>query len=131
MDFRATSSAAPAGTFDTLLSRRRQTRRLLVFSCAALAAAAADALVALGFGLFQGDHQSPPHAQIPAAHAAAYFSPFVRDHLISGGVLSITCYVKTPRRWWLLLRAQRIRWLNCPDRFNRRARDEILRLDYG
>jgi hypothetical protein len=60
-----------AGTFDTLLLRRRQTRQddFWFFSCAALAAAA-DALVTLGFGLFQGD-QSPPHAQIPAAHAAA------------------------------------------------------------
>jgi hypothetical protein len=55
--------------YTALAAQTDKTRRLLVFSCAALAAAA-DALVTLGFGLFQGD-QSPPHAQIPAAHAAA------------------------------------------------------------
>jgi len=54
--------------YTALAAQTDKTRRLLVFFGAALAAA--DALFTLGFGLFQGD-QSPPHAQIPAAHAAA------------------------------------------------------------
>lgn len=72
---------------------------------------------------------SPPHKSPRRMHqhrsSFAAAARLLCDHFHRG---SFSYYVKTLWRWLCL---ERIRWLNCLDWFDGRARDEILRLDYG